>query len=521
MISGARWSIALLGLSVVLASCTKNYSEINTDRNTIATVSNAEMPFLFSKAQSVAIPNVWSYQVAQNLFADQYAQYFASTATYFPSDRLVIRMDWVGAAFNPIYTSMMPQLQSIMEASAPNTAEHALANIVWVLGFHRVTDYWGPIPYSKAGEPGKTVAYDPQDKIYDDFFKRLNEAVTILKTKTAEQPFGSFDLMYGGNVNKWIKFANSLRLRLALRISKVDPARAKTEAEAAVAAGVMTNSPEDDALIKRSDAGSDWNGLSVMSDWNEFRMSASMESVLKGYSDPRMPVYFLPAATTGTYEGLRNGLTSTQQTEAINKPDANSHVGPRWSSPSFKGISSYLTTPQNVMSTAEAWLLRAEGALLGWNMGGSAKQFYEEGITNSLKQWGITDAATINSYINSTSTPIAPQDYLNSPAMTNIPVKFNEANPDVAREQIATQKWLALFPDGAEAWADYRRSRYLKLYPVANSDNPDITNTSTQWIRRIPFLLSEQQNNGPEVKKAESLLNGPDKVTTPLWWDKN
>jgi hypothetical protein len=138
-----------------------------------------------------------------------------------------------------------------------------------------------------------------------------------------------------------------------------------------------------------------------------------------------------------------------------------------------------------------------------------------------MRQWGITDATVINNYINSTSTPVAPQDFLNSPAMTNIPVKFDEANINVAREQIATQKWLALFPDGAEAWADYRRSRYLKLYPVANSENPDITNPSTQWIRRIPFLQSEILNNGPEVEKAKALLGGPDKVTTPLWWDKN
>src|SRR5215813_7306154 len=94
-----------------LTTCTKKYSEINTDRNTIATIGAAELPFLFSKAEESAIPNIWNYQVAQNLFADQYAQYFACTATYFPSDRLVIRMDWVGAAFNPIYTDVMPQLQ--------------------------------------------------------------------------------------------------------------------------------------------------------------------------------------------------------------------------------------------------------------------------------------------------------------------------------------------------------------------------------------------------------------------------
>src|ERR1051326_4332704 len=124
---------------ISLTTCTKKYAEINRDRNTIATVGSAELPFLFSKAEESAIPNVWNYQVAQNLFADQYAQYFACTATYFPSDRLVIRMDWVGAAFNPIYTDVMPQLQSIKQAADPSSAEYAIANVLWVLVFHRVT----------------------------------------------------------------------------------------------------------------------------------------------------------------------------------------------------------------------------------------------------------------------------------------------------------------------------------------------------------------------------------------------
>jgi len=513
---------------VVLAGCTKNFDRINTDKNSIPTVGATEFPFLFSKAQSTATNSQWNYQVAQNLFADQYAQYFACVATYFPSDRNVIRMDWVGAAFNPIYTDVMPQLQTILTTAEPGSPEYALADIMWVLAFHKVTDYWGPIPYFSAGQPGTAVAYDSQESIYDDFFKRLASAAATLKANTSAQPFGSFDLIYGGDVNKWLKFANTLRLRLAIRISNVDPNRAKTEAEAAVADGVLSASPADDALIQRSLNGGDGNGLSIMSDWNEFRMSAAMESVLKGYDDPRMPVYFVPVGASdtdpdgnGEYQGVRNGLTAAQLTEIPNLATSNSHVGARWSSPSFGGVSNHLETPQNVMSTAEAYFLRAEGALLNWNMGGTAKELYEMGITNSMNQWGITDNAAITAYINSTSTPVAPNDYLNSPAMTNIPVRFHASDIAVQREQIATQKWLALFPDGMEAWADYRRSRYLKLYPVANSDNPDITNTSTQWIRRIPFLDNEKAVNGAEVEKAVGLLGGPDKVTTPLWWDTN
>jgi hypothetical protein len=507
---------ALLASGVVLASsCTNDFEEINTDKNTVATIGPAELPFLFARAIS-AVP--WNDQTAQNLYADQYAQYFANNTAYFPTDRLTINMSWANGPWNKQYTVIVPQLQTLFENTDPASSEHALANIWWVYSFHRVTDYWGPIPYSKAGVPGTSVPYDAQSAIYDDFFKRLDAAVEVLKTKPAtEKPFGDFDLIYGGAVTKWIKFANTLRLRLAIRISEVDPTRARAEAEAAVAAGVFTTSPEDDALAKKNVI--DRNPISVMSEWNEFRMTASMESALVGYADPRLPVYFIPAKKTGTYEGLRNGLSIAQLGDAKNKPDANSHVGPRWTDPVSGGVASFLTTPSNVMCTAEAYFLRAEGALLGWNMGGTAKAMYETGISNSMKQWGITDATAVANYMNSLNTPIPPADFLNSRALSDVPVKFNEGDADIALEQIAMQKWLALFPDGVEAWADFKRADALPLYPVANSDNPDITDPSVQTIKRLPFLESERQTNKVEVDKAVDLLGGPDKITTNLWWD--
>src|SRR6185369_17605579 len=127
LFSNTRLQWAFLCCIVVSLSCTKKYDAINTDKNSVATIGPAELPFLFSKAQSTSTESQWNYQVAQNLFADQYAQYFACTATYFPSDRLTIRMDWVGAAFNPMYTDVVPQLQSIFSASDPSSAEYAMA----------------------------------------------------------------------------------------------------------------------------------------------------------------------------------------------------------------------------------------------------------------------------------------------------------------------------------------------------------------------------------------------------------
>src|ERR1700694_5853536 len=126
-----RLLVAFLCSGVLSPTCTKDFKTIKTNRNSIATIGPAEMLFLFSKAQSTATNNQGNYQVAQNLFADQYAQYFACNATYFPSDRLVIRQDWVGAAFNPMYTDVMPQLKIILANTDSLSAEHALVGVWW------------------------------------------------------------------------------------------------------------------------------------------------------------------------------------------------------------------------------------------------------------------------------------------------------------------------------------------------------------------------------------------------------
>ena len=134
----------------------------------------------------------------------------------------------------------------------------------------------------------------------------------------------------------------------------------------------------------------------------------------------------------------------------------------------------------------------------------------------SMHRWGITNNTVITDYINSSNLPKAPGRSYNTPALTDIPVLFS-TNAEKQREQILTQKWLALFPDGFEAWAEMRRSGYPKFYPLIHSDNPDVP--ANEMIRRIPFLDFDRDKNGAAVKAAESLLNGPDNAATRLWWD--
>src|SRR5690606_24176923 len=175
-----------------------------------------------------------------------------------------------------------------------------------------------------------------------------------------------------------------------------------------------------------------------------------------------------------------------------------------------------LTARFHVMNAAEAFFLQAEGVLDGWNMGGgTAQSYYEQGIRASVSQWGVSDAE-INAYVNLSAVPVAPGDTENSPAVSNVPVQWGSSEA-IQRKQIGTQKWLAIFPNGMEAWAEFRRTGYPDLYPVVQMDNPLLP--SGEFIKRLPYPLTEEVSNAAELAKGRALLNGPDNVATRLWWD--
>lgn len=506
-----------LALTVMLGSCTKNFDAMNTDPSALTGVGKGELPFMFARAESSAGISQSYYQTVQNLYVDLYAQYFALSTTSFQTDRYVINDGWLPRPGIIAYVQTVPQLRTIFENTPENSGEYALAEIMWVYAFHHLTDYFGPVAYFDAGKAQDVIAYDAQDKIYDDFFKRLDHAVKSLKAGSVTNVFGSYDIIYQGDVQQWIRFANTLRLRLALRISKVQPERAKTEAEAAVIAGVMT-AVSHTAMMKKSLNGNDGNGLARVASYNEFSMSATMASYLKGYNDPRMSVFFQPAANGGTFRGVRNGSPAVALNNPLNQPAQTSNVGSYWVSYNAlnKSWNPLLEASKHVMMAAEAYFLRAEGALNGWNMDGNAKDLYEKGIAVSMENWGIKDATIVAAYTNSTAVPAAPGDVENSPAVADIPVKFGTAIA-VQRQQIGTQKWLAIYPDGLEGWAEFRRSGFPVMYPVVQSDNPDLP--AGTFIKRLPYPSTEAINNGIELKKGIQLLGGADNAATRLWWD--
>jgi hypothetical protein len=404
-------------------------------------------------------------------------------------------------------------MEVILDATDP-TVEPAFAPLyaltqVWkAFTYQRQTDYWGPIPYFSVNNNENAVPYDSQQDIYADLIKLLDEATATMTAHAGENAFGSNDQIYAGDIDKWSVFANTLRLRIAMRISKVDPATAKIQAEKAVAAGVMETNA-DNAIFHTSSGDGGWNPLPIMLPWNEFRMSASMESVLKGFNDPRLAAYWKPAVNTGLYTGMRNGLSVPQISEAHRHYDNLSTMSARWSTPGNE-----YSTPIEVILASEAYFLRAEGALKGWAMGITAEEAYNKGIEMSLSYWGA-DAAAITAYQEGTTTPIALPDF-DTPPMTDIAVKW-DADPAKQLEQIITQKWIALFPDGWEAWGDVRRLELPKLYPIIVSDNPDVPKDNI--MRRVGYVPGEFSTNQAAVDDAIQKLGGPDNAATRLWWD--
>lgn len=511
LISFSALALVAAGLFTT-QSCTKDFEEINTDPFRPQNIPVGE-EFKQVLQNIYSYSPAWITQLQQNLMGDVYSGYMMPP-TPFRGNSNNMTYDlvdgWNEWPWNVAYGSVMSPLRRMEANAGTNYPEfNAWAKICRVTAMHRVSDIYGPIIYSNYGvlTADGGVEYDCQDKAYDLFFKDLDAAVTALtplaNDANVKANFAKFDLVYGGDINKWLQFANSLRLRLAIRISKVDPARAKAEGEKAYsnAAGVITDNTGN-FLVSSADGST--HPLNVINNsWNDIRMGAPMESILSGYNDPRIAKYFEPSVIVpGSYKGIRLGIAIASKDD---------YVG-------FSPLTNF--DKIQLMTAAEVFFLRSEGALRGWNMGGSAKSLYEQGVQTSFSQYNLGDATA---YLGS-ETPAAP--YIdpvaagnNGPAASNVVVKFDDAaSTDTKLEQIITQKWIAMYPDGQEAWSEYRRTGFPRLYPVlVNNSNGKID--SQKGIKRINMPAPEYNTNKAEVLKAVQCLGGADNGGTALWWD--
>lgn len=524
--------IFILFAFMAINSCTDEFDKYNSNKNTLTEVGTKQLQQLFSNAvfRGNNMLTTDNYIRFSTSLANHQCGYTVTSNNSGANEQNFLNESWLYRGFSKFYDLSLPSLKAILDITGDDetlSSEHNVAMVYQVFCFQQLTDFWGPVPYTEAINADIAVPYESQKDVYYEMFDDLQTAIAELQKNPGGNAFDAADVMYNGDVSKWIKFANTLRLRMAIRISNVDPDKAKLEAEAAVAGGTLETN--DDNAFCDVTTWDDGNGMPRANGYDLDRMSTTMASFMNGYNDPRISEYWSPvvhntAMDVGGYPqelldhiGGYYGTTRGFETGELPYYFAASKPGPRFTS----GLQT--VTPINVMHSAEAMFLKAEGAWRGWNMGGSAQSFYEKGIELSIKQWrgNSFPDAEINAYINNTATPVAADNYpyYDQPT-TDIPVRFS-SDSEKQYEQIITQKWLALFPISIEAWAEYRRTRLPKLHPKKNSVNGNIDVSKGQIITRLPFVAEEKQTQPDEVAKAEQLLKGPDLESTPLWWDVN
>ena len=416
-------------------------------------------------------------------------------------------------SFNNSYAGEMKDLTQII-AKGQATADpgiYAPAIALRTLVFSFVTDSWGDVPYStalKGDSVGSslTPAYDKQQAIYADFFAVLDKASKDLVG--AANGLGAADPIYGGSPASWQKFINSLRLRLAIRVVNVDPALASAQIAAARAApgGLILTNAENAYFPWPGDGvyNNPWaDNLGARDDW---RMSDRLVNIMNALNDPRLPIYAQPTQDDPSiYRGSPNGVLPVPPNMPVrsstSRPGIIFYKGATTYGPVFGGAGASL--PTSILTAAEVNLILAEAAErgLGGLAAGQAAAYYNAGIDASLNQWN--DLAAAGGQSISAGDMAA---YLANPSIVY-------TGGVAGQKQIAQQKYIALFTDGATAWFEWRRTC------VPNTIVPGPDAELTYVPRRLEYPTTEATANGDALKAAIA-AQGPDNLGTPVWWDK-
>jgi hypothetical protein len=354
----------------------------------------------------------------------------------------------------------------------------AVIDILEVYAYHVLVDVNGNIPYSQAlnGRVNPTPVYDDAATIYTDLLKRLTTDVAALDN--AFDGIGDADVIFNGDIDSWKRFANSLQLRLAMRLADVNPTLSKSSAEAAIAKGVFTDQSESAALVYfgiTPHINSVYQNM-VEAGRRDFVASNTIIDTMNAINDPRRPYYF--TTVEGEYIGGRYGYRNVY--------DQCSHFSPVMLEPDYPAI---------LLDYVEVEFLLAEAAARGYNIGtGTAKSHYEEAVTQSIIAWG-GNSAEASVYL----------------AQPEIGYSTGSTAGDF-RKKIGLQKWIALYNRGLEGWAEWRRLDSPTFNVARNKTRSDIP-------MRMPYPYNEDNLNLTNYSTAATAIGG-DLVSTKLFWDK-
>ena len=468
-------------LSFFISACTEDFEEINTS------------PTLITE-DKVKPDAILTYVLKNSIFGvtdfgriGEYAGYVSNPASGFPLQNII-------GSFAD-YRDYIVNIAEVIRLTEDDPAlanQHAIANIWKVWLFYRLTDNFGPIPYTEAAQAFEEVItkpkYDEQEFIYNDLLNTLKDAAAQLSDDAALKSYGEADLLFQGDVAAWERFANSLRLRLAMRVRYADPALAQQHISEVVNAPLIeSNDQNADLTSEGEDAtlnenrGPFYNYI-VNNSSNQLHTSLTVSENLLQRNDPRLPIYLTESNAAGYRSRPFNMVREDQK--------------PRYDGDSITSVGEMFREAEytfNVLTAAEVKFLKAEAALVGI-ISDDPESLYREGIQLAMEQYNIEQTAI--------------DPYLASPAGTL------EGTEEEQLEEIIVQKYLANYYQAYEAWAEYRRTGYPRIWI---GEGPSDTNG--QIPRRQKYPLDEYAKNLENVEEAAAKLSSGDDPMSRVWWD--
>jgi len=474
--------IATIGLAAIF-SCTKDFQEINTNP-TLVTEEKAQPALLFTSAVKGAVFEL----PAQGLLSD-YAGYYKNPA----AGNIFLERDW-GNPYNSYYRNYLINIAEVMRLTEKDTMrsnQYAIARIVKAMLFQQLTDAYGDLPYFDAIQSVENVVvqpkYDTQETIYKDLLKELKEAAAQLSNSSTKLSFGNADLLLKGNVDAWKRFANSLRLRMAMRIRYADATLASLHINEVLSQPLISSNSQNVVLATVDDGNTaNINGFYTRNRTqpNNMLVSFTLTDNLIRLNDPRLPILARPAnSPIAGYRGAPLQLGPDQ--------------GSRYATDSVARMATSFLQPVYtivVMNAAEIYLLRAEAALEGISSE-DAQAMYAAGLQAAMSQYGVA-AGDITTYLASSAGTLS-------------------GTSEEKLEQIIVQKWLAIYYNTHEGWAEFRRTGYPRIWTGST-----LGDTNGNIPRRLTYPTAELLRNEVNVKEAIARLANGNTLMSKVWWDK-
>lgn len=485
--AGAYTLTLCLTIALLVTGCDSRFSDINENPNAPEQVSASQ---LLPNAIRGPVNTSVSYAHSTGNLVLQH-----TAKVQFNSD--VDRYDWAGLGYwDALYNDLRNVQDVIRTARAADNPNYEAIGLVlksWI--FSMLTNAYGDIPYEEAvqARADSTVykpAYDPQQEVYQGMLADLRQANELIDPAVSVQG----DILYGGDMVLWKRLANSLRLRLLMRQS--DQVNVQSALQEIVdnpsQYPIIDSNDQNAALTYLESRPNQWPiHTQRLGTFRTYRMSKTLTDTLQALDDPydpRLPVFADTTASTNDpgsleYRGVPNGLSD----------DSSSVYNGGSSNQSTLNRSRYFDSPTSakglIMTHAEVLFIKAEAAERGW-ISGDPQTFYENGIEASMAQYGIEQA---------------PMGYFSTS-----PVAYASNNQERALEQIGTQKWIALFYTGMEAWFNWRRTGYPNIDPAVSNVN------GNQIPVRFRYPSGEQSLNGEHYQEAVD-RQGPDNINTEMW----